>query len=994
MVGKTLSHYKILEELGRGGMGIVYKAEDIKLHRTVAIKVLPSSALAVEDDRKRFYREARAAAALNHPNIATVYEIDEAQPADFDGVLMPGIGESVPFIAMEYVDGDTIAESIKNGPLKQKDALRIASQIAEALQAAHEKNVVHRDIKSANVMLTGTGNGNVKVLDFGLAKTAESTRLTQLNSTLGTVAYMSPEQARAEDVDGRTDLWALGIVLYEMISGHLPFEGEYEQAVIYSILNADPEHLTAVRSGVARELESIVEKLLRKSASQRYQSAAEVIADLTHVDLNKEKSGLESDLASSEDNSSVESKSITSDSQKWGFLIVVAALVGGVLWLSNRSTIGAGGSIEDRRLVIFPFNVDGNPELDLLGEEMVDVLHLALQGYEDVDSVDPFRVLVGVRSSGAVDELEKGAEFARSFQAGWFVLGNARSLGEQTSFTATLYQVDALDEGRELGRIVVNQELALTSVADSLSQKIVVEILDNPDLPLSTIAASSTNSIEAFKYYLSGLRQLRTGVNDEARESFDQALRLDSTFALAAYQGYTAWFGFSDERLERQESLIQQAIRHAESLPLVFRELVHYRASEITGIDVEQTESMFRRVLGRYPNNAYLLQAYGDFLFHLNPHRGRPATEGREYLERGFELGGGDYLHMVGHLEQFAAYDRDVLELNQVWSLADSLLSTSPSADDRSYRNLLKLMPDKRSEVIDSMVLFQGFRPSFFALHVHDFQTEYRGWTHSSNPSMYRMVRLEAAMGRFSRIAIHRVNPGDDDYGSSLFYRVQAASLPFSSVSFGLLDSLYTEVIAWDTSFVALRRSYEGLQGHVKRYMRGLLAFKTEDVRLLTAVQAEAATFATPGDRGPAMVVSETLLAFLEILDGRKSDALKRLESITPLIPFMHAWSSPLFSQPYGRYVRATLLHDAGRQEEALTIYRSFLTGYHMEDMAIAGVSYLKRAEIFDDLGQDSLAIDAYQRFVEAWRDADPEFQPLVERARERLKELPASISE
>jgi len=279
MIGTTLSHYTIEAELGRGGMGIVYKAQDTKLDRTVAIKVLPSAALASADDRERFYREAKSAAALNHPNIAQVYQIDEAVPSD-----APHGTEPSPFIAMEYISGGTLEDLIKKAPLSLADAVKVSSQVAEALKAAHDKDIVHRDIKSANVMITE--DGIAKVLDFGLAKTNQSTMLTRMGSTLGTVAYMSPEQARGQEVDGRTDLYSLGTMLYEMVAGRLPFAGEYEQAVVYSILNEPPEPLTSLRTGVPMQLEWVVDKLLAKDAEYRYQSAAGLLADLKTLDLS------------------------------------------------------------------------------------------------------------------------------------------------------------------------------------------------------------------------------------------------------------------------------------------------------------------------------------------------------------------------------------------------------------------------------------------------------------------------------------------------------------------------------------------------------------------------------------------------------------------------------------------------------------------------------------------------------------------------------------
>ncbi|NNE48409.1 MAG: protein kinase [Rhodothermales bacterium] len=273
--GQTISHFEIIEKLGAGGMGLVYLAQDTKLDRRVALKVLPPHALISEDDRARFYREARAAAALNHPNIAHVYEIDETEDAD---------GVSHPFIAMEYVDGGTLADRTAEGPLPLKEAVRIAADVAAGLHVAHENNIVHRDVKGGNVMLTS--GGIPKILDFGLAKTAASTKLTRMGSTLGTVAYMSPEQARGEEVDRRSDIWSLGAVLYEMITGRVPFPGDYEQAVVYAILNQDPEPITAVRSGVPMALEWIVSKCMAADPDDRYQSASEIAVDLRTTDLS------------------------------------------------------------------------------------------------------------------------------------------------------------------------------------------------------------------------------------------------------------------------------------------------------------------------------------------------------------------------------------------------------------------------------------------------------------------------------------------------------------------------------------------------------------------------------------------------------------------------------------------------------------------------------------------------------------------------------------
>ena len=264
MIGHTISHYIITEKLGEGGMGVVYKAEDTKLDRPVALKFLAPHLLRDDEARKHFEREAKAAARLDHPNICTVYEIDEA--------------EGRTFIVMAYLEGETVREKIKARPLKLEDALEIAIQTAQGLQAAHEKGITHRDIKSANLIVNP--KSQVKIMDFGLAQLAEQSRLTKTATILGTPAYMSPEQAKRQPTDRRTDVWSLGVVIYEMVTGRLPFEGEREDAVACSIVHQEPEPITAQRVGVPTDLDRIVGKAMAKSPDERYQHVDEMLVDL------------------------------------------------------------------------------------------------------------------------------------------------------------------------------------------------------------------------------------------------------------------------------------------------------------------------------------------------------------------------------------------------------------------------------------------------------------------------------------------------------------------------------------------------------------------------------------------------------------------------------------------------------------------------------------------------------------------------------------------
>ena len=279
MIGQTISHYNILSKLGEGGMGVVYKAEDTKLDRIVALKFLPSHLTKSETDKARFLQEAKAASAINHPNVCVIHDIQE-----HDGQQ---------FIVMEYVEGKTLREvvgSFDKTHMPLKDVIDTSVQIAEALKAAHEKGIVHRDIKSENIMVTETGQ--VKVMDFGLAKLRGSVKLTKSASTIGTIAYMSPEHIEGKDVDARTDIFSFGVVLYEMLTGTLPFKGEYDSAMMYAIVNEEPEPIRKYRPDLSSELLHVLHRALEKEPGARYQSIHDMFIELKRMKRDIETKGI------------------------------------------------------------------------------------------------------------------------------------------------------------------------------------------------------------------------------------------------------------------------------------------------------------------------------------------------------------------------------------------------------------------------------------------------------------------------------------------------------------------------------------------------------------------------------------------------------------------------------------------------------------------------------------------------------------------------------
>ena len=353
MVGSTILHYKILEKLSEGGMGVVYLAEDTKLERKVAIKSLPRHIASDSDERKRFKIEAKAAAKLNHPNIATIYAIEES-------------GDDI-FIVMEYIDGIELKDKIKSGSIPTEEAINIAIQIVEGLEAAHKKGIVHRDIKSQNIMITD--EGKVKIMDFGLAKMKGGIQLTKVGSTVGTVAYMSPEQARGEEVDHRTDIWSFGIVLYEMLTGNLPFAGEYDQAIVYSILNEEPE----LEKNIPDGLKLIIDKVLEKNPDDRYQDSKDLVSNLSLlVHSNKSQSPTYPSGTNKKNRTSSRIKIISGIVAAFGIVLIIF-----LLFSNNESKI--------KSLAILPFeNLQKDSSISYLSDGIPENLINRLSSFQDV----------------------------------------------------------------------------------------------------------------------------------------------------------------------------------------------------------------------------------------------------------------------------------------------------------------------------------------------------------------------------------------------------------------------------------------------------------------------------------------------------------------------------------------------------------------------------------------------------------------------------------
>ena len=607
--GSTVAgKYQIIEELGRGGMGVVYKAQDTKLKRTVALKFLPPELTHIPEVKDRFMREAQAAAALDHPNICTVHEFDEA--------------EEKTFISMAYIEGQSLKKKIETGPLELEDALRLATQVAEGLQEAHKKGVVHRDIKSTNIMVDE--RDQAKIMDFGLARMAGGTLLTKEGTAMGTIAYMSPEQARGEEVDHRTDIWSLGVVLYEMFSGQLPFKGEQDQAVVYSILNKKPKTLTDLKAEIPMSIGQVVDKALEKNPGERYQQIDELLDDLKSISAGIVPEEIKARLRKAKLRTRKRAILYTGAG-----LIIIAAVIALSLFTGRAEAIDS--------IAVLPLeNLTGDAGQDYFVDGVTDELigHLG--------QISGLQRVISRQSVMRYKESDKSlSEIARELNVDAVVEGSVHQAGENVRIRVQL--IDALPEeqglwGQTYERAKTDVLVMYSEMARAIADEIQVKLTAQEE---TRLASTRKVNPQAYDAYLKGhfhWGKLTPKDMEMAMQYFELARKEDPSFALAYAGIANVWGTYALFGLLPTHEASPKAIAAAEKaleLDNTLAEVHFVFAAVKTWLewDWEAAEIAYRKAIELNPNYPDVRAYYSHFLFSMQ----RP-DEAMFQIERTMEL--------------------------------------------------------------------------------------------------------------------------------------------------------------------------------------------------------------------------------------------------------------------------------------------------------------------------------------------------------------------
>jgi serine/threonine protein kinase/Tfp pilus assembly protein PilF len=993
MIGETISHYKIIEKLGEGGMGVVYKALDATLDRHVAIKFLPLHLSKDEEARKRFIHEAKAASALDHANIGTIYEVDKTS-------------DNRTFIVMAYYGGETLRERIDQGNISVDETLNIVTQIASGLARAHEKEIVHRDIKPSNIIITE--RDEAKIIDFGIAKLRGRTRLTKEGSTLGTAAYMSPEQAKGQETDQRSDIFSLGTILYEMLAGETPFKGEHEAALLYEIVNEEPEPLSSYRSDLPQGILDIVDKALARSIDERYQNAREIMYELEGLRESSSKQ-----VGTPRRYRRPYKNRRKTNVMSIALVAIIATVVVGYMVLksvvSEQQLVAAPKPIA----VISFENMTGDPSYNYLAKAIPSLLITNLEQSKYISVITWERMRDLMRRLGREEveiiDTELGFELCRLDGIEVIVIGSFVKAGN--TFATDLKVLDVgtkelLETASAKGDGV---ESILDHQIDELSRKISRGIgLSERKIQETkkSIIDVTTTSMEAYHLFLKGKDEYDREYFTEARRSLERAVAHDSTFAVA-YLFLGHLYGRTlEDGLQREA--YKKARLYASKATERERFYIEWAYAGVIEKDEELQAQLLRELIRKYPKEKrayWILAWYYSFderydesieafntALTLDPLYAQAANglaytymemreyeKAIEYFQRYLELAPGDanpYDSMgelyfcMGKLDKAISHFYKAIDIKSdfYFSMIHLYFTYMPMADYDSAR----IWIERFIHTVSSDVL-RG-------IGYH--------WKGRTNFQLGRHEQCFADLDEAQRL-IDSAKLESTMYNMPL-YRAQ---MLYES---GRLDEARALFIEW--SYAARKREPDRELHNtiLLKFYLGLIELKSGNLErartvvreldgLIKEAMKESLQNLQMATNWHILLQGELLIA-----EGRPEDAINIVNREFKLrVPRLRSRDMVVHNSPYDQDVIARAYAAKGDLESAVAEYERLIvfdpTG---NDRRFRNPRYRYRlAKVYEEMGRTEEAKREYERFLDIWSNAD-EGLPKLEDARERLAKL------